>query len=136
MEETIKDKEPDRWKRYLLKNGDEETVGGAGSTSTGDLLLEIPAFDSERRRDRKKGNGDQSHGTDPASTGGSAPGGEASSTRRWPQTPPDDQDPKEDEADYLFGPDGEDESKKPGHIAAMVCPTAASVARKTDQEKR
>ena len=108
MEEKVRENEPDRWKRYLLRKGDEEPRGGAGSSSTGDPLLEPPAFDSERGRDRKRRNEGQSHGTDPASTGGPVPGGEASSTRRRPQTPLDDQDPKDDAADYLSGPDGEE----------------------------
>ena len=56
MEERIRGKEPDRWKRYLPKKRDEEPAEGAGSTSIGDPLLEPPALESEKRRDRNKGN--------------------------------------------------------------------------------
>ena len=130
----MRENEPDRWKRYLLRTGDEETRGGAGSSSTGDPPLEPPAVDSEQRRDRKRGNEDQSHAADPASTGGSMPGDGASSTRRRPYTPPDGQDPKDDPADYLFGPDGEEKPEKPDNVAALTCPTAVSCAGKTEQE--
>ena len=63
------------------------------------------------------------------------PGEVASSTRKRPQTPPTNQDPKNDDADYLFGPDREDGSGKPERIAARTDPMVASVARETGQHK-
>ena len=94
-----------------------------------------PRPSSQKKEEtRKRGNEDPPHGNDPTSTGGSASGGVASSTQKRPQTPPKDQDPKDDPADYLFGPDGEEEPEKPENVAALTCPTAVSSTGNTDNE--
>ena len=119
LEDKIKEAEPSRWKIHLLRKGGEDRAEEAGPTSTGGPLLATPALGPRERRDLNRGNEDHSHGPEPASTGGPAPGNDNSSARREPREVRGNEEPKEDDAGFRFGPDGEEEPEARGSICLL-----------------
>ena len=94
-----------------------------------------PSLESRERRGLKRGNEDQTHGPEPASTGGPVPGDSASSTQEDRPPPQMGQDPRDDDAGYLFGPDGEEDAERPDSIAVLADSTVASGTKEIGQRE-
>ena len=63
------------------------------------------------------------------------PGDEASSARQEPGEFREEGDSTEDEAGFLFGPDGEEEPGARGSIATLAGPTAVSGVVQSDRTR-
>ena len=110
MEEKVQKDVPKRWEMYVKKRRGNEDVGpDADPIPTGGSANGGPASSTQTVRDppHERGNEDQTSDTGITSTGDPVTGGWASSTQRTRGPPQERDDPRDDDAYYLFGPDGE-----------------------------
>ena len=110
MEDKIQRNEPKRWEMYVRKrrgNGDADPDDGP--TPTGGPETGGPASSTQTARSpsQERGNEDHTSGPGTTSTGDPVAEGMTSSTQRTQGPPQERDDPKDDDADYLFGPHGE-----------------------------
>ena len=106
---------------YVKKRrGNEGESPDAGPTSTSGRAGGGPASSTQTVRSPFQERGNEDHTADPGttSTGDPVARGVASSTQRTRGPPQEGDDPKDDDADYLFGPDGEGKNATLGSMVA------------------